>query len=57
MRSTFFLGRRRAVATGRGIELLMDRLYVALTRFAADPAAYYHLPRDRVVELGERVAI
>jgi KUP system potassium uptake protein len=57
MRSTFFLGRRRAVATGRGIELLMDRLYVALTRFAADPTAYYHLPRDRVVELGERVAI
>ncbi|MCB6178814.1 potassium transporter Kup [Rhodobacter sp. Har01] len=57
MTSTFFLGRRRAVATGRGLELLMDRFYVALTRFAADPTDFYHLPRDRVVELGERVAI
>ena len=57
MASTFFLGRRRAVATGQGLELLMDRVYVALSRMAADPTDFYHLPRDRVVELGERVAI
>jgi KUP system potassium uptake protein len=57
MGSTFFLGRRRAVATGRGVELIMDRIYVALARMAADPTDFYHLPRDRVVELGERVAI
>ncbi|MBL9050350.1 MAG: potassium transporter Kup [Tabrizicola sp.] len=57
MASTFFLGRRRAVATGTGWELVMDRLYVALSRMAADPTDFYHLPRDRVVELGERVAI
>ncbi|MFN3578092.1 MAG: potassium transporter Kup [Tabrizicola sp.] len=57
MASTFFLGRRRAVATGAGWELRMDRLYVALSRMAADPTDFYHLPRDRVVELGERVAI
>lgn len=57
MTSTFFLGRRRAVATGKGFELLMDRFYVVLSRFAADPTDFYHLPRDRVVELGERVAI
>jgi KUP system potassium uptake protein len=57
MASTFFLGRRRAVATGTGLELLMDKLYVALSRMAADPTDFYHLPRDRVVELGERVAI
>jgi KUP system potassium uptake protein len=57
MASTFFLGRRRAVATGRGLELVMDRIYVALARLAADPTDFYHLPRDRVVELGERVAI
>lgn len=57
MTSTFFLGRRRAVATGRGLELVLDRIYVALSRFAADPSDFYHLPRDRVVELGERVAI
>jgi KUP system potassium uptake protein len=57
MASTFFLGRRRAVATGTGIEWLLDRAYVALSRFGADPTDFYHLPRDRVVELGERVAI
>ena len=57
MASTFFLGRRRAVATGSGWELVMDKLYVALSRMAADPTDFYHLPRDRVVELGERVAI
>jgi KUP system potassium uptake protein len=57
MASTFFLGRRRAVATGQGVELLLDRAYVALSRIAADPTDFYHLPRDRVVELGERVAI
>lgn len=57
MASTFFLGRRRAVATGSGLELVMDRIYVALARLAADPTDFYHLPRDRVVELGERVAI
>jgi KUP system potassium uptake protein len=57
MASTFFLGRRRAVATGSGVELAMDRVYVALSRMAADPTDFYHLPRDRVVELGERVAI
>lgn len=57
MASTFFLGRRRAVATGRGLELVLDKIYVALSRMAADPTDFYHLPRDRVVELGERVAI
>ena len=57
MASTFFLGRRRAVATGHGLELAMDKLYVGLSRIAADPTDFYHLPRDRVVELGERVAI
>ena len=57
MASTFFLGRRRAVATGHGWELALDRAYVALSRMAADPTDFYHLPRDRVVELGERVAI
>jgi len=57
MTTTFFLGRRRAVATGQGAGRLLDRIYVALTRLAADPTEFYHLPRDRVVELGERVAI
>ncbi len=58
MSSSFFLGRRRPVVTGSfGIDRLLDRIYAALTRFSADPSDFYHLPRDRVVELGERVAV
>lgn len=57
MASTFFLGRRRPVPTGSGAELILDRIFANLSRFAADPSEYYHLPRDRVVELGERIAI
>ena len=58
MASTFFLGRRRPVASGpSGLGLMLDRLYAALARLSADPTDFFHLPRDRVVELGERVAI
>ncbi len=58
MSSSFFLGRRRPVVTGPiGIERLLDQIYALLSRFSADPTDYYHLPRDRVVELGERVAV
>lgn len=58
MSSSFFLGRRRPVVTGAfGLDRLLDRIYAALTRFSADPSDFYHLPRDRVVELGERVAV
>lgn len=58
MATTFFLGRRRPVVAGRrGLGRVMDQLYAALSRLSADPTDYFHLPRDRVVELGERVAI
>ena len=58
MATTFFLGRRRPVVSGvPGFGRLLDRLFELLTRFSADPSDFYHLPRDRVVELGERVAI
>lgn len=58
MASTFFLGRRRPVASGpSGLGLMLDRIYSALSRISADPTDFFHLPRDRVVELGERVAI
>ena len=58
MASSFFLGRRRPVVTRQfGVGQLMDRLFARLTRLAADPSDYFHLPRDRVVELGYRVAV
>ncbi len=58
MTSTFFLGRRRPVVRpGFGVGQLMDKVFALLTRLAADPTDYFHLPRDRVVELGYRVAV
>lgn len=58
MTSTFFLGRRRPVASGPGgFGRMLDQFYASLARMSADPTDFFHLPRDRVVELGERVAI
>ena len=58
MQTTIFLGRRRPVVTSPpGLRRVLDRLYALLHRLAADPTDYYHLPRNRVVELGERVAV
>lgn len=58
MRTTFFLGRRRPVVKGTfGWQRVLDQLYALLYRMSADPSDFYHLPRDRVVELGERVAV
>lgn len=58
MKTSFFLGRRKLVADARvGMPLWQDRLYIALSRLAADPSDFYHLPRERVVELGSRMAV
>jgi KUP system potassium uptake protein len=58
MSSSFFLGRRRPVVSGPlTAKRMLDRLYAILTRFAADPSEFYSLPRDRIVELGERVSV
>ena len=58
MATTFFLGRRRPVVPRSATGLrLADRLFATMARFAADPSEYYHLPRNRVVELGERIAL
>jgi KUP system potassium uptake protein len=58
MTTTFFLGRRRVIAGAHtGLALFMDHLYLRLTRYAADPIDYFHLPRDRVVEIGARMSM
>ena len=58
MSSSFFLGRRKMILGQRhGVGRLLDRLYISLSRFAADPSEFYHLPRDRVVELGARTTV
>jgi len=58
MKTSFFLGRRKLVAKADiGMPIWQDHLYIFMSRMAADPSDFYHLPRDRVVELGSQVAV
>lgn len=55
---SFFLGRRKIVASPTvGMPVWQDRLYILMSRLSADPSDFYHLPRDRVVEMGSQVAV
>ena len=57
-KTSFFLGRRKLVASPDvGMPVWQDRLFILMSRLAADPSDYYRLPRDRVVELGAQVAV
>jgi KUP system potassium uptake protein len=58
MATSFFLGRRKLKADARsGMPLWQDRLFIAMASVAADPTDFYHLPPDRVVELGAQVKV
>lgn len=58
MKTSFFLGRRKLVAKAEiGMPIWQDHLYIFMSHLAADPSDFYHLPRDRVVELGSQVAV
>jgi KUP system potassium uptake protein len=58
MKTSFFLGRRKLIAKAEiGMPIWQDHLYIFMSRIAADPSDFYHLPRDRVVELGSQVAV
>ncbi|WP_185983938.1 potassium transporter Kup [Aureimonas mangrovi] len=58
MQTSFFLSRRslRALAH-RGMPNWQDRLYIALYRQVADATQFYRLPTNRVVEMGQQLAI
>jgi KUP system potassium uptake protein len=58
MKTSFFLGRRKLVAKADfGMPIWQDHLYIFMSHLAADPSDFYHLPRDRVVEMGSQVAV
>jgi KUP system potassium uptake protein len=56
--ATYFLG-RDAVTAGKapGMHPLREELFVLLNRGAANAARFFHLPQDRVVEIGTPVEI
>jgi len=58
MRTSFFLGRERLIAKGtRGMARWRERLFVAMARNAQGVTPYFHLPPNRVVELGMQLEI
>lgn len=58
MQTSFYLGRRNLIATpNTGLPRWQESLYIALAGIGIDPSSYFKLPPNRVVELGEQVAI
>ncbi|MBA3810899.1 MAG: potassium transporter Kup [Caulobacteraceae bacterium] len=59
MATSFFLGRRSLVPAARfsAMPLWQDRLFIFLMRNAANPTDFFHIPPDRVVELGTQVTV
>jgi KUP system potassium uptake protein len=57
-RATYFLGRETIIATRRpGMALWREKLFAIISRNATTATAYFGIPPDRVVELGEQVEI
>ncbi len=59
MSTSFFISRRviRVSNTKREMPLWQDHMFIALAQNAADASAYFHIPTNRVVEIGTQLAV
>ena len=58
MSTSFFLNRRSfRSAKAQGLPLWQEKLFVAMTKSAADATSFYRLPTNRVIELGQQLSI
>ncbi|MBV9290546.1 MAG: KUP/HAK/KT family potassium transporter, partial [Hyphomicrobiales bacterium] len=58
MTTSFFLGRRTLkTAPTSGMPLWQDKLFIAMTKQATSAPDFFHLPSDRVVELGAQMKV
>jgi KUP system potassium uptake protein len=58
MTTSFFLGRRTLkAATNSGMPQWQDKLFIAMSRQAANAPDFFNLPSDRVVELGAQMKV
>jgi len=60
MRTSYFLSREAVVPSarnGEGMALWRERMFAAMARNAGSAADFFHLPANRVIELGTRVEI
>jgi KUP system potassium uptake protein len=58
MRTSFFLSRRSfRSSTSEGLPRWQEAIFVTLTKYASNATDFYRLPTNRVLELGEQLAI
>ena len=58
MTTSFFLGRRSLVPAAQGgMPMWQDKLFIFLTKNAANPTDFFKIPPGRVVELGTQVTV
>ncbi|MEH6654158.1 potassium transporter Kup [Loktanella salsilacus] len=58
MATSFFINRRSyKLSEKSAMPGWQQRLYVAMTKTATNAPAYYHLPPNRVIELGQQIVI
>jgi KUP system potassium uptake protein len=58
MTTSFFLGKRTIKpAANSGMPLWQDRLFISLSKQAANATDFFSIPSDRVVELGAQVTV
>ncbi len=56
--ASYFLGREHLIATEKpGMALWREKLFVLMSRNAQGATAYFHLPPNRVVELGAQIEL
>ncbi len=58
METSFFVGREKIVVKGRsGLMLPFKRLFVLLSNLALDATEFFHIPVNRIVELGGQLEL
>ena len=58
MTTSFFLSRRSVQSSSEGrIAAWQNKLFILMARNADDASHYFHLPPDRVVEIGTQITI
>jgi KUP system potassium uptake protein len=58
MKTSYVLSRRSLQATNVGdMPVWQDKLFIFMARNADDASHYFHLPEERVLELGSRVSV
>lgn len=58
METSYFISRQTIISTpGSGMAMWRESVFVAMSRLARDAADFYHIPSNRVIEVGAQVEI